>query len=134
MRTSQGRSKYAESVEAAAFARAAQAHHYELSAGKSLGMRAGWPPDVIDKLTEQINPSDPDGQWSCDSVARGNEFMSGWDRLGERGLAREAIERSGETVAELSRSSRHAAGKPSRAVVTRALPGSPAPGTSYRPA
>jgi hypothetical protein len=28
--------------------------------------------------------------------------MSRWDELGERGLARQAIERSGETVAELS--------------------------------
>jgi hypothetical protein len=40
---------------------------------------------------------------SCDSVARGNGYMSEFRRLGERGLAAEAIERSGETVAELSR-------------------------------
>jgi hypothetical protein len=84
----------------------------ELSEGKSLGMRLGWPPEIIDKLTQQLHasvqalaqtsPSDPEQQWSCDSVARGNAFMSDWDRLGERGLAKEAIERSGETVAELS--------------------------------
>jgi hypothetical protein len=85
----------------------------ELSLGKSLGARLGWPAEVIDRLTQQFNasmqalaqmtPSDPDDQWSCDSVARGNEVMSEWDRFGERGLAQQAIERSGETVAELSR-------------------------------
>jgi hypothetical protein len=84
----------------------------ELSLGKSLGARVGWPPEVIDKLTQQLNasmqalaqmtPPDPDDQWSCDSVARGNALMSEEDRLGERGLANEAIERSGETVAELA--------------------------------
>ena len=84
----------------------------ELSLGKSLGTRVGWPPEVIDKLTQQLNasmqalaqmgPSGPDDQWSCDSVARGNAFMSEWDRLGERGLAKAEIERSGETVAELA--------------------------------
>jgi hypothetical protein len=47
--------------------------------------------------------SNPDDQWSCNSVARGNEFMSEWDRLGERGIAQQAIDSSGESVAELSR-------------------------------
>jgi hypothetical protein len=85
----------------------------ELSLGKSLGTRVGWTPEVIDKLTQQLNasmqalaqmtPSDPHDQWSCDSVARGNAFMAEWDRLGERELAKEEIERSGETVADLSR-------------------------------
>jgi hypothetical protein len=85
----------------------------ELSLGKSLGTRVGWPPEVINKLTQQLDAStqaisqmtasDPDDQWSCASVARGNAFMSEWDRLGERGIAQEAIERSGESVAELSR-------------------------------
>jgi hypothetical protein len=85
----------------------------ELGLGKSLGARIGWPAEVTDKLTQEIrasmealsqtSPSGPEEQWTCDSVARGNAFMSDWDRLGERGLAKEAIERSGETVAELSR-------------------------------
>ncbi|HSZ09422.1 MAG TPA: hypothetical protein VK794_12860 [Steroidobacteraceae bacterium] len=85
----------------------------DLSAGKSLGKRAGWPAERVDKLTQQLNasmqvlnqavPSDEDQQWSCDGVARGNAFMSERVRLGEMGFAREAIERSGETVAELSR-------------------------------
>jgi hypothetical protein len=85
----------------------------ELGLGKSLGARIGWPAEVTDKLTQEIrasmealsrtSPSGPEDQWTCDSVARGNAFMSEWDRLGERGLAKEAIERSGETVAELSR-------------------------------
>jgi len=85
----------------------------DLSAGKALGARIGWPEERIDKLTQefkasmqainQMMPPDPQQQWSCDSVARGNAYMSEWDALGERGLARQAIERSGETVAELSR-------------------------------
>jgi hypothetical protein len=85
----------------------------EFSAGKSLGARLGWSPERIEQLTQELKaamqalnqmmPSDPQGQWSCDSVARGNAFMSQRDELGERGLARQAIERSGETVAELSR-------------------------------
>jgi hypothetical protein len=85
----------------------------EFSLGKSLGARIGWPAEVIDALTQQLNasmealdrmaPSDPNDQWSCDSVARGNAFISEWNRLGQRGLATAAIERSGESVAELSR-------------------------------
>jgi hypothetical protein len=84
----------------------------EFGAGKSLGARAGWPADVVDRLTQQlqasmqavnqVTPSDPEQQWNCDSVARGNAYMSEWDQLGERGLAQQAIERSGETVAELA--------------------------------
>ena len=84
----------------------------ELALGESLGRRAGWSADVLDHLTQQLQasmqalkqmmPSDPDQQWSCDSVARGNAYMSEWDQLGERGLAQQAIERSGETVAELA--------------------------------
>jgi hypothetical protein len=85
----------------------------EFSMGKALGARVGWPKDRVDKLTQefkasmqalnQMTPSDPEQQWSCNSVARGNAFMSQLNELGERGLARQAIERSGETVAELSR-------------------------------
>jgi hypothetical protein len=83
------------------------------SMGKSFGARVGWPAERIDNLTQQLNasmqalaqmmPSDPDQQWSCDSVARGNAYMAEWVQLGELGLARAAIERSGETVAELAR-------------------------------
>jgi hypothetical protein len=85
----------------------------EFSMGKALGARIGWPKDRVDKLTQefkasmqalnQMMPSDPEQQWSCDSVASGNAFMSQLNELGERGLARQAIDRSGETVAELSR-------------------------------
>lgn len=85
----------------------------EFSMGKSLGARAGWPAEVVDHLTQemqasmqalnQMTPSDPEQQWNCDSVARGNAYMSEWDQLGERALARQAIERSGETAAELAR-------------------------------
>jgi hypothetical protein len=85
----------------------------EFSMGKSLGTRVGWPAERVDKLTQefkasmqvigQMTESDPKQQWSCDSVARGNAFMSQWVELGERGLAKQGIEESGETVAELSR-------------------------------
>jgi hypothetical protein len=85
----------------------------DLAAGNGLGTRIGWPAERVDKLTQELHasmqalnqmmPSDPKQQWSCDSVARGNAFMSQWIELGERGLARQAIERSGETAAELSR-------------------------------
>jgi hypothetical protein len=85
----------------------------DLSVGKSLGARVGWPAERVDKLTQEVNASmwainemtgmDPKQQWSCDSVARGNAYMSQLGELGERGLARQAIEDSGETVAELSR-------------------------------
>ena len=85
----------------------------DLSVGKSLGGRVGWPAERVDKLTQEVNASmwainemtgmDPEQQWSCDSVARGNAYMSQLGELGERGLARQAIEDSGETVAELSR-------------------------------
>jgi hypothetical protein len=85
----------------------------ELSMGKSLGARLGWPAEVVDHLKQQLEasmqaisqtmPSEPEQQWNCDSVARGNAYMSEWDLLGERGLAQQAIERSGETVADLAR-------------------------------
>jgi hypothetical protein len=85
----------------------------EFSMGKSLGARGGWPAEVVNHLTQQLQasmqvfnqmtPSDPEQQWNCDSVARGNAFMSERDQLGERGVAQQAIERSGETVAELAR-------------------------------
>ena len=41
----------------------------------------------------QMMPSDPQQQWSCDSVARGNAFMSRWIETGERGMAKQEIER-----------------------------------------
>jgi hypothetical protein len=84
----------------------------DLSAGRSLGARIGWPAQRVDKLTQEMKASmqaisemtgtDPTQQWSCDSVARGNAYVSQLQELGERGLARKEIERSGESVAELS--------------------------------
>jgi hypothetical protein len=85
----------------------------DLSAGKSLGTRVGWPAARVDKLTQELKASmqainallgtDSKQEWSCDSVARGNAYAAQLEEQGERGLARQAIERSGETVAELSR-------------------------------
>ena len=85
----------------------------DLSVGKGLGARVGWPAERVEKLTQEMKASmqainemtgsDPAQQWACDSVARGNAYMAQLGELGERGLARQAIERSGESVAELSR-------------------------------
>jgi hypothetical protein len=85
----------------------------DLSVGKGLGARVGWPAERVEKLTQEMKASiqainemtgtDPTQQWSCDSVARGNVYTSQLQELGERGLARQAIERSGESVAELAR-------------------------------
>lgn len=85
----------------------------DLSVGKSLGARVGWPAERVDSLTQEMKASMwaineltgmyPKQQWSCDSVVRGNAYMSQLEELGERGLARQAIERSGESVLELSR-------------------------------
>jgi hypothetical protein len=82
----------------------------DLSVGKSLGARVGWPAERVDSLTQEMKASMwaineltgmyPKQQWSCDSVVRGNSQL---EELGERGLARQAIERSGESVLELSR-------------------------------
>ena len=85
----------------------------EFSIGKSLGARVGWPQERVENLTQELrawqeilnreSTADPKQPYSCDSVAKGNAFMSQWDELGERGLATQAIERSGESVAELAR-------------------------------
>lgn len=85
----------------------------ESSIGISLGARVGWPQERVNKMKQEVKASlevlnqeitsDPKQPYSCDSVAKGNAYMSQWDELGERGLARQAIERSGESVAELAR-------------------------------
>jgi hypothetical protein len=85
----------------------------DLSVGKSLGARVGWPAERVDGLTQETKASmwainemtgtDPKQQWTCDGVARGNAYMTQLAELGERGLARQGIEDSGESVAELSR-------------------------------
>jgi hypothetical protein len=85
----------------------------DLSAGRRLGTILGWPAERVEKLGQEMKASmqvinemtgtDPKQQWSCDSVARGNAYMSQLQELGERGLAKKEIERSGESAAELSR-------------------------------
>jgi hypothetical protein len=85
----------------------------ESSIGNSLGARIGWPQERVDKMKQEVKASmevlnqeitsDPQQPYSCDSVAKGNAYMAQWGELGERGLARQAIERSGESVAELAR-------------------------------
>jgi hypothetical protein len=85
----------------------------DLGLGRALGARLSWPAQRLEKLTQEMHAAmqvmsemtvtDPRQQWSCDAVARGNAYMSQWDELGERGLTKQAIERSGESVAELAR-------------------------------
>jgi hypothetical protein len=85
----------------------------DLGLGRALGARLSWPAQRLEKLTQEMHAAmqvmsemtvtDPRQQWSCDAVARGNAYMSQWAELGERGLTKQAIERSGESVAELAR-------------------------------
>jgi hypothetical protein len=84
----------------------------DLGEGEAIGARAGWPKDRLTDLKQkryalmqvitQAWPTGPDDQWSCDGVRRGNDYMDQRDRLGELGAAREALERSDDTVPALA--------------------------------
>jgi hypothetical protein len=86
----------------------------DLSIGTHIGARAGWSSarvagltDERDALMQVIAQTTPANNWTCDSVRRGNAYMGQWVRLGgEVGAARDALERSGETVAELAQKQR----------------------------
>jgi hypothetical protein len=88
----------------------------DLSFGTRLGARAGWSTTRVAALTEerdalmggiaQATASAHDGMWSCDAVRRGNAYLSQRARLGELGAARDALERSGETVPDLAQKQR----------------------------
>jgi hypothetical protein len=54
----------------------------------------------------QATPTNNDDLWTCDGVRRGNAYMGQRVRLGELGAARDALERSGETVAESAQKQR----------------------------
>lgn len=88
----------------------------DLGFGARLGARAGWPKarvaslmderDALMQVIEQVGPGNSDDQWTCDDVSRGNAYMNQWARWGELGAARDALEWSGETVADLAQKQR----------------------------
>jgi hypothetical protein len=88
----------------------------DLGIGTHIGARAGWSNARVAGLTEerdalmqaitQTTPNNNDDLWTCDGVRRGNAYMGQWVRLGEIGAARDSLDRSGETVAELAQKQR----------------------------
>ena len=79
----------------------------DLLVGRRLGERVGWSADRIAALTQEWNAlmqsftSDGgDGPWNCNRVQLRNEFIGEIARLGEVAAAREALEGSGNSVAE----------------------------------
>jgi hypothetical protein len=75
--------------------------------GASIGARAGWPAQRVNDLKMQLDalmqamdtgPAGIDDTWGCDTVRRLNAYVGRMARLGEMGAARDALERSGETV------------------------------------
>jgi hypothetical protein len=88
----------------------------DFSVGIRIGARAGWSSARVASLTEerdalmqaitQATPTNNDDLWTCDGVRRGNAYMGQRVRLGELGAARDALERSGETVAESAQKQR----------------------------
>jgi hypothetical protein len=84
----------------------------DLSMGRIIGARVGWPSDRVNELLQQRNalmqvirqatPSDNSIRWTCEGVSQVNAYMDQRARLGEVGAANELLQRSGETVLELA--------------------------------
>ena len=84
----------------------------DLSIGAAIGSRVGWPSERLRQLSQERNalmqvmmqPMAPYNAepWDCGHVRVGNELLKQVARLGELGAARDALERSGETVEELA--------------------------------
>jgi hypothetical protein len=84
----------------------------DLGLGIRIGARVGWSPERVNDLTQQENAlmqaivqSTPTGNgdlWTCDGVRLINAYMGQRARLGELGAARDALERSGQTVQEMA--------------------------------
>jgi hypothetical protein len=89
----------------------------DLSLGKNIGARAGWTSERVNGLTQelhaliqvimQVTPSDNENPWSCDNVHRSNAYVAQRARLGEIGAARDALDRSRETVQALAQKQMH---------------------------
>jgi hypothetical protein len=82
--------------------------------GEAIGRQAGWPTVRVNALEQEKNalmqsfrqqfePGDDPNPWSCASVKRFNDYLDLRGRVGEIALARESLERSGESVEELAR-------------------------------
>ena len=88
----------------------------DLGIGASIGARAGWPQtrvtslleqrDALMQVTMQAESNGSVDMWSCESVRRGNAYMSQLARLGELGALRDALEQSSETVPALAQKHR----------------------------
>lgn len=88
----------------------------DLGMGAAIGSRVGWAKVRVAALAEErdalmqsimeVTPTDNEDLWTCDGARRGNAHMAQWARLGEIGAAREALERSGQTVSELAKKHR----------------------------
>jgi hypothetical protein len=84
----------------------------DFATGRSIGARAGWPAQRVndlkmeqDALMQAIRETGPEGNddaWSCDAVRRSNAYVGRMARMGEMAAARDALERSGESVPELA--------------------------------
>jgi len=72
----------------------------EFSMGLRLGERLGWPQDRLSALSQErselfkLLPAEGHDQWSCDSVARTNEFMEKRVQMGEMQALRYFRDRS----------------------------------------
>ena len=80
----------------------------DLSVGKAIGARAGWPSERLEELGQerdalmwtimQQTPADNDELWTCEGVSRLNAYLAQRVQQGELRAAQEALERSGGTM------------------------------------
>jgi hypothetical protein len=91
-----------------------------LGTGENIGARTGWSARRVRDLAQErdalmqaivqatstrmptATPADDSDLWSCQRVEFGNIYMRQRVQLGEVGAARDALERSGESVQELA--------------------------------
>ena len=85
----------------------------DLGIGAGIGSHVGWPSERLRQLSQERDalmqvlmepiPTNNAEPWDCDHVRLGNELIKQVVHLGELGAARDALERSGETVEELAK-------------------------------
>jgi hypothetical protein len=88
----------------------------DLSMGANIGARSGWSKERVNGLVQEgeartwaiewATPTHNDELWTCKGVELGNAYVHQRVQLGELGSAREALNRSGETVQESARKQR----------------------------
>jgi hypothetical protein len=84
----------------------------DFGVGVRIGERAGWPAARVAGLLErrdawlqegdQLDGSNTQHPWSCQSVRAGNAYLAQRTRLGELGALQAFVEESGESTAELA--------------------------------